>query len=213
MPNKNYMMNISEAESRCGELAGILYWHYNGTFPIKDPKWVIEKSQLYWGKGGWGELEDALVLTEGHETAILPDPNAKWVVYEHAELAVIVKRLNDKYYPPEYNEQGNIVRRSFHENVDGDHDAHWIMEKILDKGNWMLYPSRQDAYYFQTWYSFDLLQVACYAEGDLTVTTCQDIDHFMAEMRELENWNRKHGWLIIDLNFDELHKAIEKVRA
>jgi hypothetical protein len=53
--------------------------------------------------------------------------------------------------------------------------------------------TRQDASYYGTWANPEKRIIFTYCEGDCTTTTCDTDEEFIAEMRELEEWNIKNG--------------------
>jgi len=53
----------------------------------------------------------------------------------------------------------------------------------MNKG-WSQLDTRQDASYFGNWVNPVTLQIVCFAEGDITNTTCADADEFKGELRK-----------------------------
>ena len=53
--------------------------------------------------------------------------------------------------------------------------------------------TRQDASFYGTWANPEKRIIFNYCEGDCTTTTCDTDEEFIAEMRELEEWNIKMG--------------------
>jgi len=51
----------------------------------------------------------------------------------------------------------------------------------------------QDASYFGIWANPDLLIVATYCEGDITVRIAESDAEFVAEIREIKRWNEDNG--------------------
>ena len=67
----------------------------------------------------------------------------------------------------------------------------------------------QDASYYGTWANPFKLVVFAYVEGDCYTTQCETPEEFAAELRELKEWNTKHGWKFhgIDPGFNVELKA------
>jgi len=51
----------------------------------------------------------------------------------------------------------------------------------------------QDASYYGTWANPEKLMIVCYCEGDVTIQTAQNIEEFVAELRNIEAWNHENG--------------------
>lgn len=86
----------------------------------------------------------------------------------------------------ELNKQGNeVIREFFHTER-----YRWDFDKDFCAQGWEQYDTDQDAWYFGVWVNKKLLQVQSYAEGDLTVVKCPDIEHFNAE---IANMNKFYG--------------------
>ena len=52
------------------------------------------------------------------------------------------------------------------------------------------FDTRQDAYYFGQWVNPTTFRLVSYAEGDVTVTVCEDAAEFAAQVRK---WVAYHG--------------------
>ena len=67
----------------------------------------------------------------------------------------------------------------------------------------------QDASYFGTWASPTRLMIFNYCEGDTTLKEAASSEEFAAELREIDAWNRTHGYgpARIDPGFDPAIKA------
>ena len=92
---------------------------------------------------------------------------------------------------PEINKRGNEVVRSF--IINGER-YRWDFDKKFTAQGWEQYDTSQDAWYFGVWINKKLLQIQSYAEGDLTLVKCPDIEHFNAEI-ELMNKVYEEGFV------------------
>ena len=64
---------------------------------------------------------------------------------------------------------------------------------------WAQVDSKQDASYYGTWCNPTTFELMSYCEGDVTHTQCDNAAEFVAEVRELADWNKERGyWLGID---------------
>ena len=83
---------------------------------------------------------------------------------------------------------------------------------IYEKG-WAQVDTAQDASYFGTWANPTRLMIFIYCEGDTTLQEAASPDEFAAELREIDAWNRAHGYgpARIDPGFDPAMKAVFKV--
>jgi hypothetical protein len=81
--------------------------------------------------------------------------------------------------PPETNERGNAVHRHFYpsDRYIADCDEH--------HGDWAQFDTDQDASYFGVWVDPAHLRTLTYAEGDWTLVTCPDKDHYNAEIQNM----------------------------
>ena len=86
---------------------------------------------------------------------------------------------------PEINKRGNEVIRSF--IVNGER-YRWDFDEDFNVQGWEQYDTSQDAWYFGVWINKKLLQIQTYAEGDLTLVKCPDIDHFNAEIADMNKF-------------------------
>ena len=89
--------------------------------------------------------------------------------------------------PTETNVRGNQIERSFIMNGER---YRWDFDEKFRAAGWEQYDTDQDAWYFGVWINKKLLQTLTYAEGDLTLVKCPDIDHFNAE---IEDANKFYG--------------------
>jgi len=87
----------------------------------------------------------------------------------------------------ETNARGNSIERSF--ILNGERYRWDFDKKALEEG-WGQYDTDQDAWYFGVWVNKKLLQTRTYAEGDLTLVKCPDVEHFNAE---IEDMNKFYG--------------------
>jgi len=97
----------------------------------------------------------------------------------------------------ERNERGNTVDRRFIPN--GERYQWDFDEKFRAKG-WEQYDTNQDAWYFGVWINKKLLQILTYAEGDITLISCHDENHFNAEIKAM---NEFYGEGFIAKTIDE----------
>ena len=74
---------------------------------------------------------------------------------------------------------------------------------------WAQVDMAQDASYFGTWANPTLLMIFNYCEGDTTLKEAASPEEFAAELREIDAWNRAHGYgpVRIDPGFDPAMKA------
>lgn len=86
---------------------------------------------------------------------------------------------------PELNARGNEVFRSF--ILNGERYK-WDFDEKLSVEGWEQYDTSQDAWYFGVWVNKKTLQIRTYAEGDLTLTKCPDINHFNAEINAMNEF-------------------------
>jgi hypothetical protein len=65
---------------------------------------------------------------------------------------------------------------------------------------WAQVDTGQDASYFGTWAHPHKRQIVTYAEGDITVTTAENDEEFVAGLRMIRDWNEEsgHGFKGID---------------
>ena len=84
----------------------------------------------------------------------------------------------------EINSRGNQIERSWWSTER----YRWDFDEKLTADGWEQYDTDQDAWYFGVWINKKLLQVRSYAEGDITLVTCPDIEHFNAEIRSMNEF-------------------------
>lgn len=74
---------------------------------------------------------------------------------------------------------------------------------------WAQVDTAQDASWFGTWESPAERTTLNFAEGDVTRTVCDTDEEFAAALREIDRWNRDHGYgpARIDPGFDPALKA------
>ncbi|MCA3438191.1 MAG: hypothetical protein INF48_12820 [Rhodobacter sp.] len=74
---------------------------------------------------------------------------------------------------------------------------------------WAQVGTAQDAPWFGTWASLAERTILNFAEGDVTRTICDTDEEFAAALREINHWNRDHGYgpARIDQGFDPALKA------
>ena len=67
----------------------------------------------------------------------------------------------------------------------------------------------KDASYFGTWANPTRLLIFSYCEGDTTLKEASSPEEFAAELREIDAWNREHGYCParIDPGFDPAMRA------
>ena len=80
------------------------------------------------------------------------------------------------------NARGNAIYR---EHVGGDRYRFDFGLCSSEKG-WQQWDTAQDASYFGVWVHVGMRKVCSFAEGDVTVVTCQDAEHFNAEIASME---------------------------
>jgi len=76
---------------------------------------------------------------------------------------------------------GNEIVRCFYPTeryvIDFAEDYH-------DLG-WKQFDTDQDAHYFGTWVNPKTLQELCYCEGDWSLVTCKDVEHYNAKIKSM----------------------------
>jgi hypothetical protein len=96
----------------------------------------------------------------------------------------------------ETNSRGNQVERSFLPTER----YRWDFDEKLTAAGWEQYDTDQDAWYFGVWVNKKTLQIRSYAEGDITLVTCPDVEHFNAEIKSM---NEFYGEGFIAKTIDE----------
>lgn len=84
----------------------------------------------------------------------------------------------------EINKRGNQVERSWLQTER----YRWDFNEKFVAAGWKQYDTDQDAWYFGVWINKKLLQIQTYAEGDLTLVKCPDIEHFNAEIKSMNEF-------------------------
>ena len=97
----------------------------------------------------------------------------------------------------ELNARGNQVKRHFLLNAER---YRWDFSEKFTNARWEQYDTDQDAWYFGVWINKQLLKMQTYAEGDLTIVTCPDVEHFNAE---IQNMNEFYGEGFIAKTIDQ----------
>lgn len=218
-------MNRTEAQKKADVLMSGVYWHFRGTFPLKNPIYVMVVQakgveDMFWNRDdqNWVDLENATQYSQ-EEMKDTPLPIAssisiKWMLRDQAESHLIEERIRKDYYEPELSIAGNPLVRDFIPDVDGNHGAAWIRMVYLNMLAkwWREYPTAQNCSYYGVWYSFDSLIVVTYTEGDITITRAKDVSGFISEIWHLQDWNKTNGWLVEELDLVELRKECEEYR-
>jgi len=77
------------------------------------------------------------------------------------------------------------------------------------KKGWAQVDTSQDAWYFGTWCNPKEFKICNYAEGDITLTICEDQEEFISELRKLAAWNKETGfWQGIDPGLNKDFKQV-----
>jgi len=65
--------------------------------------------------------------------------------------------------------------------------------------------TEQDAAYYGTWANPFTLSIVSYCEGDVCISTADNTDEFVDEIRKIKDWNEKGGWRFggIDPGFND----------
>ena len=73
------------------------------------------------------------------------------------------------------------------------------------KDGWAQIDTSQDAHYYGTWANPEKLVVISYCEGDVTTNTADTPEEFVAEIRQIKEWNDENGhrFIGIDPGFNE----------
>jgi hypothetical protein len=100
-------------------------------------------------------------------------------------------------YPSETNARGNEVLR---QHIGGDRYRLDFKVCSRERG-FEQWGTDQDAWYFGIWVNRERRMVVSFVEGDLTVTSCPDAEHFAAEIASMEAF---HGapppaFVVLDL--------------
>lgn len=82
----------------------------------------------------------------------------------------------------ETNARGNAIYR---EHVGGDR-YRFDFDLCNSAKGWQQWDTAQDASYFGVWVHVEMRKVCSFAEGDVTVVTCPDDEHFNAEIASME---------------------------
>ena len=83
------------------------------------------------------------------------------------------------------NPQGNTVHRFF---LSAERYLIDFATNFRAEG-WQQYDTDQDAHYFGVWFNHKSLRVLSYAEGDWTLVSCLDAEHFNAEIEALNEFH------------------------
>src|SRR5262249_30977859 len=76
--------------------------------------------------------------------------------------------------------------------------------KCTPKDGWAQLDTKQDASYFGNWINPITLMLFSYCEGDTTLTRCDDVNDFIATVRECVAWHKERDYSIgIDGMCDE----------
>jgi hypothetical protein len=78
---------------------------------------------------------------------------------------------------------------------DGDR-YFYDFEACHFKLGWAQVDSNQDAWYYGNWINPLTLKLMSYAEGDTTLTECEDDASFVKEVREHCDWQKSAGYFI-----------------
>ena len=95
---------------------------------------------------------------------------------------ILAEFINDMFKdsPEETNARGNMIKRSFLRLDRLQID--WAEDRVPN--GWKQFDTDQDASYFGVWVNPETFQTLTYAEGDLTLVTCPDKEHYNAEIRD-----------------------------
>lgn len=84
---------------------------------------------------------------------------------------------------PWTNKHGNQVYSGF----IGEHDRlEFDFGPCSSENGWKQFDTDQDAWYFGVWVNIEKRMTVTYAEGDLTVITCANLESFRAELEDME---------------------------
>lgn len=89
---------------------------------------------------------------------------------------------------PERLASGAIIERSFIENGDTGSTLHM---RPYDKG-WRKYPTPQDAWYYGCWINPVTRQTLTYAEQDVSLVTCDNVEQFCKELQGMAQFHGRH---------------------
>ena len=87
-----------------------------------------------------------------------------------------------EYKESRMNKLGNQVDYYY----DGSMDRSRYSWDGQHKAGWLQYDTDQDAIYFGDWVNKQRLQIRTYCEGDFSVVTCPDADHFDAQLVSMD---------------------------
>jgi hypothetical protein len=84
------------------------------------------------------------------------------------------------------NKDGNTVEHGFNGHPERDRYFYDFGGGLPgDQCNWKQFDTSQDASYFGVWVNFETRQTFCYCEGDTTLVTCEDDEHFALQLNAL----------------------------
>lgn len=84
---------------------------------------------------------------------------------------------------PAVNDRGNSVYRGF----DGSAERSRYVYDV-ELSDWAQYDTEQDAHYFGVWVNKKDMMILTYAEGDVTLVTCPDIQAYNAEIEYMNSF-------------------------
>lgn len=87
-------------------------------------------------------------------------------------------------YVPELNERGNRVFRHFRPQ----RGRYYYDLRLKSEQGWKQFDTEQDFNGFGVWVNERKRMTLCYCEGDVTLVTCPDLQHFKAELADAERF-------------------------
>ena len=95
-------------------------------------------------------------------------------------MAAIMAELEQKE-SDEINTRGNKITRGF---VFCGERYFFDFEYCKPSNGWKQFDTDQDAWYFGMWVNPVKLQTITYAEGDIIIVDCPDVEHYNAEIED-----------------------------
>lgn len=100
---------------------------------------------------------------------------------------------------PARNRNDNMVHRGFH------HVNRYFFDTRL--AGWKQYDTNQDAWYFGVWVNIPDRMILTYAEGDVTLVTCEDNDHLRRELESMAEFYGPPPPAFISYDFSDDNKV------
>lgn len=216
-------MNKTQAIRRVGQLEVAVQSLTIKPAPEQEYVLMVEVEYgepLFWNNEHWWvpdfEIAQTYLNNTGSRIFYGKDYDSRYETVEQAELIYLNYRLKNGLIDYEKNERGNVIERHFYSDYDGCHGSGFIYEKYvksIQPEGWRHYGTRQDSEYYRIWYNVQLLTTVSYCEGDITIVRCTDIDSFMEEVIDLQEFQFGLGYGLEEINFIKLREELEGLHA